>query len=525
MPRNAFFRLFVQDDGLYICIYPPTDGGEELTFIELNIYLSGIKGPRIDKSALKLALAHQTEAVEVKLSDEVIPPVDERFSVKISNDKMKAIVRIYPASDGGGQLNKNDILEKLSAIGVKYGVIETAIDEWMQDRQYCTDIVVAEGMDAEPSSDADIEYFFRIDKEFAPEMDEDGNIDFHQLDLLDLVEAGDVLARLTPACEGKHGTNVMGAKIPSSKPVKKRLTRGTNTVLSEDGCVLSSKVSGHVEMKADKIIVRNVYSVKGDVGTATGDIDYNGTVKVSGDVLSGYAVKATGDIYVEGVVEAANLTAGGKIVLANGVHGDARGRLYAGGNVVAKFIQMCTVVSGDSVSSNSILHSRVVAKNSILAHFGPGLINGGELTAKSLISARFIGSANVGTNTQLEVGYGAEDAEGYSHLEDQLVEKRIEQRRLRSIAGTSPKNSRPSAKRAEVLFQLAALETEIDELLDQYYQLKAGIETYAPGKITVTDAIYEGAKIVVSNASYYVRDVIVACQFVNRAAAVMILSY
>ena len=525
MTANAYFQISVKDDGLYICLYPASPGGHSLTYYEVNIYLSGLKTEHLDKTMLKKALVRQTETVEIKLSDEKIPPVDEKLTVKITDDKMLATARAYPPSNDGKQLSRKDFIDKLAAAGVKFGIIDDAIDEWFQEKQYCTDIIVAEGIPAGDSKDASIEYYFKMDDSFRPATDENGNIDFHQLNLLELVEAGDILAVLTPAVEGKHGTNIAGDKIPSARPVKKRLTRGENMLLSEDKCILTAKVAGHVEMHLGRVVVHNVYTINGNVGTATGDVDYKGTVRVLGDVLTGYSVKATGDIYVSGVVEAASLTAGGKIVLTKGMHGEGKGSLSAGGNIIARFIQMSTVVSGGSVSSNSILHSKVIAKDSIMADFKPGLINGGTLTAKSLISARTVGSASTGSSTLLEVGAGPDEIEEYTNLENLLVEKRVEQRRLRLAAGPASKDSRSSTKRAIILEQLSAVDAEIEDLLDRYHQLKADIYLYSSGKITITDIIYEGAKVQISNSSYYVHDSIRSCQFVKKDASIEVLSY
>ena len=40
----------------------------------------------------------------------------------------------------------------------------------------------------------------------------------------------------------------------------------------------------------DTVFVSNVYEVPADVGPSTGDIDYDGSVEVKGNVLSGYTV-------------------------------------------------------------------------------------------------------------------------------------------------------------------------------------------------------------------------------------------
>ena len=285
MQQNAYFQLNIKSDGLYMIIYPPVDDGQRLTLFEINQYMDLINVTLFDSEILKQTLENQTEipaSMEIKLSDRLIEPVDEYLSVNISADNMSAFIKIYPASNWGEQFSKKSMLEKISEAGLKYGINEKVIDDWLQNKQYCTDILIAEGTAAEESIDAVIEYKFDTSKDFSPAVDRKDNIDFHQLNLIEHVAAGDELAVLTPAYEGKRGTNVLGMDIPSAKPLKKALQfEKKNAELSDDGCVLTAKVTGHVELLDEKVVVHNIYSVKSDVGTATGDIDYDGTVMVS----------------------------------------------------------------------------------------------------------------------------------------------------------------------------------------------------------------------------------------------------
>ena len=84
--------------------------------------------------------------------------------------------------------------------------------------------------------------------------------------------------------------------------------------MSEDGTKLISQVSGHVQLEGDKVFVSNCLELV-DVDASTGDIDYDGSVVIKGNVLAGFSVKAAGDISVSGIVEGATLISGGNITL------------------------------------------------------------------------------------------------------------------------------------------------------------------------------------------------------------------
>ena len=121
-------------------------------------------------------------------------------------------------------------------------------------------------------------------------------------------------------------------------------------------------VDGHVSLVDDKVFVSDVYSVE-DVSTATGNIDYQGDVEVKGNVCENFSVKTRGNVFVQGVVEGATIEAGGNIVIARGMHGQNKGKLKAGGNVIAKFISAAQVETGGYVEAEQILNAKGKCRN------------------------------------------------------------------------------------------------------------------------------------------------------------------
>ena len=169
-----------------------------------------------------------------------------------------------------------------------------------------------------------------------PKLNEDGSVDFHQLETLNPVHEGDCLATLTPAVQGKPGIDVTGRVIRPANVKRIVLKQEKNTKVSEDGCHLLSLVDGHVSLISGSIFVSNNFEVPADVDASTGDINFDGTVMIRGNVLTGFIVRAKGDIIVDGVVEGAELYAGGQIILKRGIQGMERGKLRAESNVIAK---------------------------------------------------------------------------------------------------------------------------------------------------------------------------------------------
>ena len=529
---NAYFQLNNETDGVYITFYPPAPDGEKLTLAEVKDYLNAHKIAFNEEELLESL--EKDEETRVMLRKENDTPFNEDVLISIPADKMQAVGRFYPASPEGTELGKDDILKKLSDLGVKHGVSYIAIDKWLQNRQYCTDVLLAKGTPPIDGKDGYLDYKFALEKSARPALKEDGSVDFHQLDLLNNVSPGDILAVKAPEREGKYGTDVTGAIIPPAKAVPLTLKYGKNfgknVDLSEDGNVLTAASPGHVDLEQGRVTVHNIYMVRGDVGATTGDIDFDGSVRISGDVHAGFAVKATGNIFVDGVVENAYLTAGGQVAVGLGILGGVKGKIIAGGDVSAKFIQEGQVASEGKVLSGSILHSKVSAKDNIIVTTGKGLIIGGELKTSKNIAAMIAGSSRARVDTLLEIR--ADDAvlEQYNVVRKKLIEMRSKLKELRQVGNaiqqriSSGETLPPEkAKLVDVLLkQISLLESAIRSQAQEYSQLKEEIEKSDSGRIVIKSSVHDGVKVAISSVSYYVRSDMPGCQFIKEGFEIKI---
>ena len=342
---NGFFRLKIKEDGTYLTVYPPTDGGQPCQPSEVLQYLDTYQIP-YDKIAIYNLMRTFNEKKEMKITTSLVSHLDETLVFEFSENFLSVTGRFYPEIEGGGKkLSKEDILWLLKNKGVKFGFKDDVIDDFLENRMYCTEYVLAEAQQPIEGSDAEITYHFNTDLTKKPKMNEDGSVDFHQLDNLSKVTKDQLLATLKPAVYGKPGTDVLGRPIAPRKVNVLFLKQSKNTRLSTDGLELYCNVNGHAVLADRQVFVSDTYEIPGTVDVATGDVEYTGTVKISGNVNSGYKVHAEGDVIVDGIVEGAEIIAGGQIVLKRGIQGMSKGVLKAGGNIVAKFIESAEVVA------------------------------------------------------------------------------------------------------------------------------------------------------------------------------------
>ncbi len=400
--RNGYFRLLVLEDGTYIELFPPVDGGDPVSFDELQEYLIR-RNHLLDKLAVAQAIKDSNgEKCTVKIDDTTGIYEAESYELKVSEDNMRLIARFYPCSNCAASLTIDEILKDLKFKKITYGIREDVIARYFADRNYCTDYLLAEGTRPVQGKDGKLDYYFNTDLSAKPKMNPDGTVDFFNLNLICPCVKDQILARITPADLGENGTTIYGETVKPHEVKQPSFSYGNGMHISEDGLNLISDTSGNVSLVDGKVFVSNVYEVS-DVDTSTGNIEYDGDVRVLGSVRAGFCVQATGTIEVRGVVEAAMVQSDKDVIISRGMNGMGKGLIIAGNNVVAKFIENSRVQAEGYVQAEAILHSEVNSKGDVIVNGKKGFITGGSVKALGNVEAKIIGST-MGVDTDIEVG-------------------------------------------------------------------------------------------------------------------------
>ena len=523
MGKNGYFQLIIQEHGTFLRIFPAKDGGERVAVSEAVAYLTKQRITTFDIKALNAAIVNQEEKPQdVLVTSEKIIPVSESSWVKISEDRMSVVGRFYPPSTDGRELDVQGVISDMALVGVKAGVDEVEVQRFLKERSYCTDYVLAKGISPVQGQDAVITYHFNTDINLKPAVREDGTVDYHELNNIARVSAGQVIATLQKEDLGHPGLNVCGEVIRPRDVKKLRLSGGHNMTLSEDRTELISNVDGHASLVGDKVFVSNIYEVQ-DVDASTGDINYEGNVVVKGNVRSGYTIVAKGNIEVSGVIEGATLKAEGDILLKRGIQGMGKADIQCEGNLIAKFIENAKVMSGGFVQTESIMHSHVLAKEEVEVSGKKGFITGGTVRSSKLISAKNIGSP-MGTDTALEVGVDPLVKEKYQTLQNEIRESE------RVLATTKPVLTAFGKKMGlgekltkDQLLKIQELQKQVSENEHRISNNIAEIETIEELIKAETNAyikaqgnVYPGVKIVISDSTLFVRENLGFCKFVRE---------
>lgn len=531
MGKNAYFQLVTRLDGVYVEVIPPEEDGNCISINEVTSYLDKRGLEKYDLKELNEAVCQREEKKLIRVAEPgSVENVDEAIEISVFQDKMRAIARFYPPVNKGALLTLQDIVSKLGKEGIKAGIDQEQILSFLKERKYGTDYVLAMGKEPVDGHDARVQYFFNTDVNLRPKRNEDGTVDYKDLNTISHVEEGQKIAQLIKEDPGKPGVNVFGEELKPHTVKSCKLEYGNNITISEDKTVLYSDVTGHASLVGKKVFVSDVYEVPADVDNSTGNIEYSGSVTVKGNVKGGFRVSAKGDIVVEGIVEDAVLISEGQIIVKRGIHGMNKGVLQAKGNVICKFIENAKVVAGGYVDAEAILHSQVDAYSDIIVNGKKGFITGGVIRAGNLVEAKTIGS-EMETATQIEVGVDPIQKERYTEVQKKIKDYRNQIDKVKPIVLNYTNKLKQGEKfnkeQVNYIRQLAAQLGQLQEALvpleEEAKKISDIIAMENSARIKVSKTIYSGVTVAISDARMTLKDERSYSQFIRRDGEVKIV--
>ena len=530
-------KVRVTKTGVWLTVTPPRGDGKrvDLNDVTTKLYsmkLNNVDMPKVEKEVKKAS------GKPVKIGEWVPnPEYDGSMTVEITEDEMRAIVDFSPPRFSGRRMDMDDILESLKRQGVVTGIKEERIAQYLDNMDYSQPLVAAEGVSPRHGRDAYIDYKVRIDKsDVTFEEDEKGQVNFRDLDLLENVVVGQVLAVKVPAEDGVPGRTVTNRIIPARSGKDTQIKHGKGTILSEDGTELTAEINGQVVYQNGKISVEPVYHVKGDVSLETGNIVFLGSVVVSGSVQDNFTVKAAGNIEIKGSVQKAFLEAEGDIIIRQGIMGREEAKVEStGGSVYAKFIQTANVVAErDVIVAEGIMHSNADAGGRILCHGRRARIVGGLIRAGEEVNARYIGSDSF-TKTVIRVGMNPKVLQQLSDLEDNKKTVSDEYEKVKKDVTTlthqkTTAGGKLPKDREELLNKLQGqkqkMEMRLNELNLELEELKAYLSMLEhKGKVNAEKTAFPGVEIYIKDKRFNVKDPYNNIKFMLEAGEIRLSEY
>ena len=536
--KDTKIIIRVKRDGVFLKVSPPVADGkriDDITALESKLIESGIK--EYDANLAKNILNEQKgEYEKIAEWDSSKSAFNAKLNYSVTEDKMQAFVTIGKPSNGGREMDFDDVKELLENSGIVFGIQEDSIKKSLEEGTFNIPILAAEGKHPVNGNNARIEFLVNVNKKVIPKfIGEDESIDYKDLSIVENVEEGQQLAEKIEATKGEEGITVFGDKIEAKigKDIETKEVLGKNVKMSDDNKFILATINGQVVLNGKLLSVEPIFEVARDVGPETGNINFIGSVLVKGSVNDNYSIKAEGNIDIQGTVGKSNLEAKGDIMVKLGIQGNENSFVKAGGDVIAKFIQFSNVESGNNVVvTEAILNSNIDADNRIILIGKRASASGGRLRALNEVNGKVLGSQS-GSKTLIETGVSPakrraieemekekeeldmaiEELErGIKSLEQAAKVKKLDDEKKEQLQSLKEQLEQSSSRREEVVLNR--------ESMIQQIEIEKVDSTISAGK-----EMLSGVELVIGSAEFSIRQNYKAITFYEENGIVMSEKY
>ncbi len=321
-------------------------------------------------------------------------PFDSQVILHISKDRLHAWVMVIPPLNGGLEIDENALNKQLFDNSVINGINKTLISAICQKKKYMQIFEVARGTEAVNGKDGYIVDKFERHNNINIREDENGNLNYKELNNVKSIHENDVICDIFYAVEGVDGKRIDGKTITARQGKNPKIPQGRNVKFTEDKSQLISEKDGELIFKDGVFTVNELLTIENDVDNASGNIDFSGDVLIKGDVREGFSVKAEGNITIMGTAEGATIVSATGVTIEHGMTGGGKGIIRSSGDIKCKFLENCTAIAKGDIYVDQVMYSELSSGGSLYISGKKGSVTGGKLIAGMAIKANVIGSAN-----------------------------------------------------------------------------------------------------------------------------------
>jgi len=355
--------------------------------------------------------------------------------LSLSRDCLKAYLNVAAGTPGGEKLS----LEMILAAGQRLGLAETRfnpeslheiVDAWNRDRGPIEELIVAESLQpARPGEDGKVQWlvaapWVKTGEKGAPHSPgtegEAARRDMREVNTIMAVEKGTPILRILPAGKGVSGEDLLGRLLPAldGKPSPFKPGIHIEESSKEPGLYLA-QCSGFLKLKDGRPEIQECFVVDGDVDYGTGNIRYERSASIKGDVQDGFGITLGGDLVIGGTVGDCRLVVGGDVSIQGGFQGKGQGLLLTKGKAALGFCSNQTLKAYGGVEiAKEAYNMNLFTRDTLVVH---GPIVGGRAIAGMSLDCASAGNDH-GTPTSLEIGFDFVALEGLQEVETRLKE-------------------------------------------------------------------------------------------------------
>ncbi|UBM11900.1 DUF342 domain-containing protein [Cupriavidus metallidurans] len=492
MTADAGLRLELSQPGSQVraCFTPdaghlPPDRASLDASLEACLAEHGWQGARLDAAAVRGFLT-QCQLTDREIDAVIGSVLDGEFELEITADKLRLLLTLV-SPEGGRPITAEEVAAAAASMGV-VALLDSAAIGVALEAGSCEGREIAHGVAPLQGETARFESLVQPRRPVLAE-NEDERVDLRDLGSLLLVNPGTALMRRTPARSGKDGMDVLGKPIPADPVVDTPYASDLTGVATDpnDPLLLIAVIAGSPRVLPHGVIVSPVVDVDA-VDLHSGNVNFDGSLRVSGDIRTGMSVRVTGDVVVQGTIEAASVQAGGDVIVKGGIIGKAEtasggapseiASVRSKGSVHARFIQNAIVEAvAEVIVESGIRQSDVSAGERVVVGVpaAPGSISGGRTRAMQSVSTGTLG-APAGTATTVQVGLNPLADEQKAELEvrrGKIVEEQCKLQQLVAFFAKHPERAtgdireKARATMYRINRDLFELDAEIAHLAEQ----------------------------------------------------------
>lgn len=470
--------------------------------IDVNQYRSFIY-TAAEMKKRRLQLEENGEYLDDGRLEEILNQGEEKvtfpdFIVMVSDNEMEA----YVVVDGAGKnLNRADIELALRQEGIRQGIDYHAIKMLEQGTYTDLQVRVAEGREAQRGEDGWYEYFFRTNVARTPKILPDGSVDYQNIEWYEIVEQGQKIAVYHDASKGVNGYTVRGRVLPAKRGREKKILTGRGFTLESDQRTYRAAIDGKIELQDERIEILRLLVVD-EVSIASGNVNFDGSVYIKGDVGTGARIEVTEDVVVDGYVEDAIIECGGNAILRKGMNSGGAGYIRAGKSVIGKFFESAKVHVSEDIRADYCMNCELYAEGKILISGTNGSLMGGISCATGGMKVDNLGN-KAAIATYIKLGINDSIRNRIKQMEETIAGVEHELDILRHAYSDFLVKYSPEVRNTMEMFlkvesAIFTKEKEMDQLAICKMNLEEDIDQMKKVKAVVKDSLYDGVTIEVN---------------------------
>lgn len=436
------------------------------------------------------------------------------LELKFNDDRTQALATIYPPVIGGEPVAAADVLTRLKALGVTYGIrdhiILEAIHHASARDQPSVNVVVAQGVTPQEGQDAKIRYVFDVNLLLKPLLrNSHGLPDWFTLDPAKLVVADQELATILPAQPGVPGKTLTWPiqNIPCKPGKPAALSAGSNVAASSDGLRLTAGQDGYVCLQGETLTLHALRVIDEEVDGGEHSYPAGAVFTKS---LQQTRINALGFIAVQGIVKDCYIRAFGDVYLD-----------YAENAEI--------VASGDVFIMHGCRNCEITTRKRVIA-FEHTFLIGGRISATDGVEAGVIGAEDY-TATDVMVGTDQFSPIRMREIEQELRETELNieriSRALKPFAALAVHSTLPEDKRQlfnRLQNQKRSQEMHAKDLHVEKRLIGVGARGKLHSSIRVSGTVHPGVWVRVSAAATQIESPISAVEFVDSQGGKSVLT-